>query len=72
MRRTRSAPHSAAAIYRIPLLVALISTLGLASALFGDGVWDLVSWLGLGLPIALAAICWRNSATRAAADDGST
>jgi len=42
-------------IFLMPFLIGIISTAGLASALLGDGVWDTVSWITLGLPVAVAA-----------------
>ncbi|WP_199699415.1 MULTISPECIES: hypothetical protein [Alcanivorax] len=38
-------------IFALPLLIAITSTVGLLSALLGDGVYDWVSWLGLGVPV---------------------
>lgn len=43
-------------IFGIPILLGLSSALGLLSALLGDGVWDMVSWFALGLP--LAVVLW--------------
>ena len=37
-------------IFRWPLLIALISIVGLVSALVGDGWWDALSWATLGIP----------------------
>jgi hypothetical protein len=34
--------------YRVPLLLALASLFGLISALIGDGLFDLLSWIALG------------------------
>jgi len=36
-----------------PLLLAIAGLVGLISALVGDGVWDVLSWLALGTPIAV-------------------
>jgi len=44
-------------IFAVPALVAGASGVGLVSALVGDGLWDALSWLALGLAVALAA--WR-------------
>jgi len=44
-------------IFAIPALVAAASFVGLLSALLGDGLWDALSWLALGLPVALADCC---------------
>jgi hypothetical protein len=44
-------------IFRWPLLLGLSSGVGLVSALLGDGVWDALSWITLGIPVAV--IAWR-------------
>ena len=49
---------SAAEIFRVPLWIALCSFVGLISALIGDGVWDVVSWLTLSLPFAVLWWCF--------------
>ncbi|MBV7534672.1 hypothetical protein KW842_02730 [Duganella sp. sic0402] len=36
-----------------PILLAILTTVGLISALLGDGVWDYVSAVALGLPVLL-------------------
>ena len=59
----RRPAHSAATIYRIPLLIAAVSAIGLASALLGDGLWDVLSWLTLAVPVTLAALYWQRSKT---------
>jgi cytosine/uracil/thiamine/allantoin permease len=40
-------------IFGIPVLMALLSAIGLVSALVGDGMWDGVSWVTLPIPTAL-------------------
>ncbi|KQN53373.1 hypothetical protein ASE98_20025 [Pseudomonas sp. Leaf48] len=45
-------------IFRWPLLVALLSLFGLISALIGDEVYDLLSWLSLGVPLLLLGVVW--------------
>ncbi|WP_339510077.1 hypothetical protein [Pseudomonas sp. RL_15y_Pfl2_60] len=46
-------------IFRWPLLLGLLSLFGLVSALVGDEVYDLLSWLSLGLPLLLVGwVCW--------------
>jgi cytosine/uracil/thiamine/allantoin permease len=40
-------------IFGIPLLIALLSAVGLVSALVGDGIWDSISWITLLIPILL-------------------
>lgn len=52
-------------IFRWPLLLALLSSLGLISALLEDGVYDLVSWLSLGIPLLLIGWVWARMPSRA-------
>lgn len=35
-------------IFAVPALLALLSIVGLISALLADGLWDALSWLALG------------------------
>ena len=42
-------------VWRVPILLAVLSALGLAAALVGDGPWDLLSWLALAAPVAACA-----------------
>jgi hypothetical protein len=44
-------------IFGIPLLIGLLSAIGLASALVGDGIWDGLSWITLAIPILLGGYC---------------
>jgi len=51
-------------LWGMPILLGLLTTVGLVSALLGDGIWDLVSAFALGAPV-LAALCfglrgWRS------------
>lgn len=39
--------------FALPTLIGLLSAAGLFSALLGDGGWDAVAWLGLGIPAML-------------------
>ena len=39
--------------YLMPLIIAVISSAGLLFALIGDGLWDYLSWLALGFPVAI-------------------
>jgi O-antigen/teichoic acid export membrane protein len=56
-------------IWRAPLVFALLTTVGLVSALLGDGVWDTLSALTLGVPVAACgwyglrrkAVSWTKS-----------
>ncbi|MFD2182995.1 hypothetical protein [Rhodoplanes azumiensis] len=49
---------SLARLWAWPIAVAVASTAGLIAALVGDGLLDVVSWLGLGLPVAVSAWFW--------------
>ena len=49
-------------IFRWPLLLALLGLFGLLSALLGDGLYDLLSWLALGTPLVLVG--WVGCACR--------
>jgi hypothetical protein len=42
-------------IWGIPLILGVVSAIGLISALLGNGVWDILSWVMLGLPCAVIA-----------------
>ena len=45
-------------IFRWPRLLFGLSLFGLLSALIGDGVYDLLSWLSLGVPLGLVGVVW--------------
>jgi hypothetical protein len=41
-------------IFGIPLVLGVLSLVGLVAALLGDGVWDAVSWVALGTPLVVS------------------
>ena len=41
-------------LWGAPIALAVLSAIGLVAALIGDGVYDAVSWIGLGLPVAVS------------------
>jgi hypothetical protein len=45
--------QSLGAIFLVPAILAVLSGVGLISALLGDGVWDGLSWLVLSVPIVV-------------------
>ncbi|PLC52315.1 hypothetical protein CR155_18855 [Pollutimonas nitritireducens] len=45
--------------WQVPVIVALITTMGLIAALVGDGWHDAVSWAALAMPLGL--IAWKSS-----------
>lgn len=34
-----------------PILLGILSITGLVAALVGDGIWDVYSWIALGVPV---------------------
>lgn len=41
------------ALWGMPILLGILTAIGLVSALLGDGIWDAVSALSLGIPVAV-------------------
>ncbi len=37
-----------------PLVIAILSAVGLIAGLVGDGAWDWLAWIGLGVPCIAA------------------
>lgn len=54
--------HSLFGIFAVPVILAVVSIVGLLSALIGDDTWNMVSWATLSVPIAL--IGWLTWAER--------
>ena len=46
-------------VFAAPTVIAVISLIGLVSALTGDGVRNIVSWAALGVPVVIAIRAWR-------------
>lgn len=42
-------------VFGPPVLLAVISAIGLLSALLGNDIWDVLSWIALGTPVAVVA-----------------
>jgi hypothetical protein len=58
--RKRSRQRPLSQIFAVPFALGVVSTAGLIVALVGDGVWDALGWLGLGIPLIVTAWClWR-------------
>jgi hypothetical protein len=53
-----AAQQSGLRVFRVPILLGLLSVIGLLSALLGDAAWDALSWLALGIPCAVIAWFW--------------
>ena len=47
--------QSAQKVWGAPILFGVLTTVGLISALLGDGVWDALSAVTLGIPVAACA-----------------
>lgn len=44
----------------MPVLLGALSLGGLAAGILGDGAWDALCWIGLGVPVAVTAgWLWR-------------
>ncbi|MFN3856886.1 MAG: hypothetical protein ACK4RV_03990 [Caulobacter sp.] len=56
MNTRRTASGQLWRTFAAPLVIALASAIGLVAALVGDGFADLLSWVGLGVPVA--AVIW--------------
>lgn len=52
----RASRQTLSQIFTWPLVIGVLSTVGLVAALVGDGLWDGVSWLTLFIPIGLYAL----------------
>ncbi|MBS0530893.1 MAG: hypothetical protein JSS22_16100 [Proteobacteria bacterium] len=59
MRAARARRQSARDIFRWPVVIGVLSTVGLLSALLGDGIWDGLSWLALAIPVLLYGVFAR-------------
>jgi hypothetical protein len=42
------------ALWGWPIVLAVVSAIGLVGGLWGNGGWDWLAWVGLGLPTAAA------------------
>ncbi len=50
----RARRQSLGAIFLVPAIIAAVSSAGLISALVGDDIWDVLSWMTLSVPVAVA------------------
>ncbi|QJB30923.1 hypothetical protein HF324_05915 [Chitinophaga oryzae] len=50
--------NSFSRLWSRPILLAVLSLAGLIAALVGDGIWDIFSWIALGIPVALMVRYW--------------
>jgi hypothetical protein len=52
-------------VFGAPALLALVSAIGLLSALLGDDLWDVLSWVALATPVAVIVCCVARAGRRA-------
>jgi hypothetical protein len=53
-----------AGVFGAPVLLALVSAIGLLSALLGDDLWDVLSWVALATPVAVIVWCVARAGRR--------
>jgi hypothetical protein len=56
--RPPEATSASRPVWRIPLVLAALTVLGLVAGLLGDGWLDALSWAGLGIPALIG--CWKS------------
>ena len=49
----------APSVFRIPVMLAAVTVVGLVAALLGDDWLDVLSWIGLGIPVL--AWIWKST-----------
>ena len=49
----------ALSVFRIPVMLAAVTVVGLVAALLGDDWLDVLSWVGLGIPVL--ACLWKST-----------
>jgi len=62
MTRRPTSRQNLRAIFAVPLGIAVLSSVGLVAALTGDGWRDIISWVGLAVPVLTVA--WAMKARR--------
>lgn len=53
-----------AAIWTWPIVLAVVTAVGLLSALLADGIWDVLSWVTLAIPVGVClayGLPWRRA-----------
>lgn len=45
-------------VFGIPIMLGVLTAVGLISALLGDDIWNVLSWLTLGVPCAVILWYW--------------
>ncbi len=55
VRESQATSRPLRRIFEVPLLLAILTVAGLVLALFGDDLWDALSWVTLAVPLVVAA-----------------
>lgn len=42
-------------VWGLPIVLAILSIFGLLSALLGSGIWEVISWIALFIPLSTMA-----------------
>ena len=48
--------HAYLGLWAAPLMLVALTVFGLASALLGDDVWDVLSWITLAVPLVVCVV----------------
>ena len=59
--RVRPPRHNAAATFRWPAVLAILTVAGLVAGLFDDAWFDVAAWIGLALPLVVAGVAWERT-----------
>jgi hypothetical protein len=59
MTQRRTLRQGSGTIFAAPLAIAVLSAVALVAALTGDGVRDVLSWVGLAVPVLTVAWAMR-------------
>ena len=46
-------------VFRVPMVLGVATIIGLVSALLGDDIWDVLSWLAMLAPLTAVVLAWR-------------
>ena len=64
MSKASSGRRSLRQVFAAPFVLAVLGIVGLISALMGDDIWDVLSWVTLALPVVAILHFWRRSPNR--------
>jgi len=53
LARTQRARRTFWQVFGVPIVLGLVSIIGLVAALVGDGLYDAVSWITLSIPVVV-------------------